>query len=72
MQPDSSNSTVALKNHLIICGGGTGANHIVAELDNYKNLAEKQSSQLGTGVIARDFLLIDSDETRCKKISPGN
>lgn len=63
-----TNSCILLKNHLVICGGGITATHIIAELDSYKTMAEGQENQLGTGIFAREYLLIDTDEERCKHL----
>lgn len=59
------NTSKPLKNHLIICGAGTTAQHIIEELDSYKKIAGGKANSLGTGIIARDYLVIDSDEKRC-------
>ncbi|MHC4870378.1 MAG: potassium channel family protein [Planctomycetota bacterium] len=65
---NEKNTCTILKNHLIICGAGSTAEHIIEELDNYKTIADENGNRLGTGIVARDYLIIDSDEKRCTQL----
>jgi voltage-gated potassium channel len=51
-------STDGLGNHLIVCGGGITAEHIVEELEGAFSASPRPG---GTGVVARPYIVIDQD-----------
>ncbi|MFW5857331.1 MAG: potassium channel family protein [Planctomycetota bacterium] len=60
-EPGAKTDIVTCQRHLIVCGLSGPAQHILAELEQYKRLAG-DGERLGTGVISRDFVAIDADE----------